>query len=1299
MNLKDIEDWLRGRAAAWPADRDLGLTRTLRERLASLPGAISGVSLAVLKDTALPAWKDGGFKPLAKQLHGGKPPDGEAALAARLKEVAPPAATGPATEDVLAPALAAARALRGLGEGDLAAGLLAGCVAATCRQPEQTCFALWLDEVARAWLGGAAPAPLRARVLADLGRLLALVGDARGGTTLIRDASRLVSEAGGAAAAAWLLRYEAAECGLRTRTISRADSVAELKAIQAGAPEASAAWFHAGFELIFATAAPGSQAGDLDRAGELTKRLEEAGLPAADQDELRAHAHEVLGHALHFGNKRTLHAQARDEYQKAVDLYRGAGDWPNLAQGLDALGRVLTQLGDHEGAGRAFDESIELKQKVKDLWGLGASFNGLGSSRVRRGKPLEAIPLYDANLALLGKTPGASRELVLQNLGQKVTAYLAAYQDPFTEPEPGRAAEVLRAAKAVLDQYEEELKGKPGLKVSAAYYLMLGGALARLEARLADDPGRRLDLLSGGEVSVRRSIEQFHETGDLPPLPNAYLHLAGLLTDHARALDDPRAQEPLLRDAWESLRAAEGLLWDSYERAYLELAWAWYYWATTQYDVAENHLGIARLQGEVCGDAGVKAIDVRRIMDAQPRGPDGDGKGEQLRAAFEALDTSLCGPTGKDRWSVVLPPGTRLAMTISAVDRGGKPSRHFPLRATLVGVPGASAPKVRLTPAADQTDDRGRVTFTLQAPAEAPTGTVEIVIRDHGVYREARATVHVCPFDIIRVGPALADNPLGEPDQVVLRNLFGPRFRQVDVLKEFGSGLSGSRVFLVEPLLTTGQRGQPCLVKIGERRQIHREIRRYEDHVQDILPPNVSRIAQTATWDERAGIRMSLAGDQDWDRADPEIDWLFRVPTMETRHLLDDLFIRDLGDCWYANRPERGAATLPLYRAYGRAMPALLTLREAEAGDGLRRQEVREPRFRITEGLKPPGEERLAERGQTVYLGPLRVEEVSRRGDEWEYELHSPGDGLRVLLRTRAGPHVYDKYGIVDNLFTDERYVRGVIEEFAFDRLLGALRADVEAFRPEAGAEQLVLSPDGATLEVRTREENLRLCTPLFSLHKYLEVQLPHHRSIIHGDLHTRNVIVSPRGMPYYIDFGETEIGPTLFDFIKQESYLWSWSVAGTPDGPAKMPDGSERPLCTLTEAVRLMRALTSPGGRFPDPLALPGFLSRDRHGWQARFYQCVGKIRALARDRSASPADREAPDYFLPLAVYSALMVRWCHPDHGKTEREKTAYAKTVYARQGVFLTILAALLLDEGVRAQRAEPDGARSPARVTG
>jgi hypothetical protein len=311
--------------------------------------------------------------------------------------------------------------------------------------------------VAERWLDGVTSDFLWGAVQAELGVLLAQAGDFREGIGLIRagsdrffalaceDALRSRPDPSPIAdqeqvgpqprgthrdallATACQSKYEAAAWGLRTRSAMRTDAVAELRAIQDtdGAPEGSEAWFDAGFELIAAEACPVTRASNVVRAEQLLRQLGEADLPAAARDRLEGHARQVLGHALHFGNNRFLHTRARNEFQAAVPLFEAGGDWSNVAQTLDALGRVCSQLGDHAAAEAAHARGMRLKQHLKDFLGLGASFNGLAGSRMRSGRAPAAVPFLDANLELIEHTPEKSLGLVLQNLGQKASACMA----------------------------------------------------------------------------------------------------------------------------------------------------------------------------------------------------------------------------------------------------------------------------------------------------------------------------------------------------------------------------------------------------------------------------------------------------------------------------------------------------------------------------------------------------------------------------------------------------------------------------------------------------------------------------------------------------------------------------------------------------------------------------------------------------------------------------------------------------------------------------------------------------------
>ena len=93
---------------------------------------------------------------------------------------------------------------------------------------------------------------------------------------------------------------------------------------------------------------------------------------------------------------------------------------------------------------------------------------------------------------------------------------------------------------------------------------------------------------------------------------------------------------------------------------------------------------------------------------------------------------------------------------------------------------------------------------------------------------------------------------------------------------------------------------------------------------------------------------------------------------MDAHHLLDDVFARDLGACWYTNGHGR-ATRMRLVEVYGRQLPVLLTVREPNLADGLFRDKPADVKVQIGEGLQPPGPRRGVEPGNKVYLGYLQI--------------------------------------------------------------------------------------------------------------------------------------------------------------------------------------------------------------------------------------------------------------------------------------------------------------------------------------
>ena len=132
-----------------------------------------------------------------------------------------------------------------------------------------------------------------------------------------------------------------------------------------------------------------------------------------------------------------------------------------------------------------------------------------------------------------------------------------------------------------------------------------------------------------------------------------------------------------------------------------------------------------------------------------------------VQAWLTEVDACLRGPTGDYRWEVVLPPGERINMPVFALDWRGRPVPGYPLRASLVAPPADDGPRVTLDPPLAATDKLGKVAFTLAAERDSRPGVVDIEVRDHGVFREAHARVHVRPFEV-RLDPSLGDRaPLG----------------------------------------------------------------------------------------------------------------------------------------------------------------------------------------------------------------------------------------------------------------------------------------------------------------------------------------------------------------------------------------------------------------------------------------------------------------------------------------------------------------------------------------------------------
>ncbi len=1105
------------------------------------------------------------------------------------------------------------------GELERAARLLLDTARALRPFPDWALTALWLLEVAAALDGQAGP--ILAPVESDLGDLYCRTGQLEIGQALLRQAEEAFQ------ARADL--PEARRCSFRSarwraRLLRAPEAGAELRALAAGADDIA---LFAELELLFLERDPNAESDGLVqtslRAQAVLARAEPLALSTRDRLALRALADHLVARAFAASPNRYIRDQARALFEQAVAGHGRAGAPWDQARALDGLGRALASVGRPGPARQAFERAIAIQQRLRDCWGLGASFNGLGDMLVRHGQPLEALPLYEANVLLLRSLGGMAR-LVGHNLRRQLSALLLVHQSPFATGPPD--AELLGRAVRALATYGGMVEGTE----QAAHHLLLAGSWQRVAALAASDVDLRRQLLAEGQALLERAGTSFRETGQPRDAARAGLHLAHLLLDKDdAALDRARARR--------LLEEAEPLLWDDSDRLYLELLWARHHQVAGQPRLTQRHLAAARRSAELNGAPALASeVDDR-------------------------LGVVFLGPTGEPEADVVLSPEERLDLEVQVVDWRGRPLPGHALCASLEGL-ADEPPPFAVQPATATTDHLGRAVFTAQASGP---GQGALFVGGPNALHGARLRLWAEPCQIEHAGGVTALD-LAEEDMRLFRQLFGPGYCRLRIHRRFGAGRSGANVLLVEPFRRDGEgerRAQPCIVKVGPRRALREEWERHEQWVKDVLPVNVSRCERFAAWNDRAALRMGLAAGQDWVRAREACEWLTTTSAFEAHLLLERVFVGDLASCWYTNAPRREPPR-PLAQSYGRIVPPLLLVEDTSPPRGLLARRPAGPFVRATDGLLPPALRGFG-LGEEVMLDGLTVAGFRPCGGGWEYELRLLDQPLRIAFRTPLPPELIDREGNPQHLLSSAKpwALRGLVVSAAYDGLDAALRRCAERFRLDHPDEGFALSEDGAWLQVGER----RLPSPLPHLHGLLFREFPCQTSIVHGDLHGRNVIVGHQGQPFYIDFGKTGPGPTLFDFIKYEVYLWHENFAGWPQGDPPVE-------CDLTGALRLLDDYSAPDPwrRFPSPYALLPFAA-GRTDWRTCFAQCLATLRSAARPYIVAPQDE---DYFVPLCLTAGLMLRWC--DAGAEGDERAARQA---ARCGVMHALVASSLLANGV------------------
>jgi hypothetical protein len=335
---------------------------------------------------------------------------------------------------------------------------------------------------------------------------------------------------------------------------------------------------------------------------------------------------------------------------------------------------------------------------------------------------------------------------------------------------------------------------------------------------------------------------------------------------------------------------------------------------------------------------------------------------------------------------------------------------------------------------------------------------------------------------------------LSSSDATLLRALFH-RYKRITLEKEFRSGYSGARTFLILPIRNDDRADAYTIAKIGERESIQHEYENYEKHVKDSLPPMTARIQDVpvTTRDSRlAAVRYTFIAEPDVMPTSLR-ETLLANPDPS---LLEKVF-STFGPGWWMQRKPH---TFKLAQEYDRLLPAHYVLEPSPTDSRVQLANTIDGRAAPPRDYLP-----IDSLVNFSFLTP-----VERRQDGRSWSLvgrtvtGQPPLRVRWLSPTPPNGH----YAPSRIVATRETLLRDYVAGFDLFGL-----------------------PD-----------------PLLKLPNLLDERVMGTQSTIHGDLNLENVLVGPGGFVWLIDFAQTRDGHPLFDFAHLEAEIIAHVIAPQVD-------------------------------------------------------------------------------------------------------------------------------------------------------
>lgn len=465
------------------------------------------------------------------------------------------------------------------------------------------------------------------------------------------------------------------------------------------------------------------------------------------------------------------------------------------------------------------------------------------------------------------------------------------------------------------------------------------------------------------------------------------------------------------------------------------------------------------------------------------------------------------------------------------------------------------------------------------------------------------------------------------PDHVSLVRLLYLGVGKVMIEQELGGGYGGAQVLLAQPINRQGRPMARQIIKIGAGPELRHERDNSTQYIEKDLPLAAARLDSYVEWRGLAGLTYVFMGDGILGQTRTLEAYYqdHQIPTAKLIQTLEDLLDKELGQRWYRHSTPHYCFFADEYGPH-LAEHLRLRLRPASA-DGI--WPIEQPPAFIQDYERLTGET-IAQKHQAIatnaliQVDDLLVSKVKRN----ELKLQHPTNpGVVAKIEYHPGTDMTLDFSPGDRVI-----IRGEVVYNRQARLEEVVRTAFTGFSEAAvdvKQDRLNWAPDPG-----------RYPNPLHFYPTVLNQILRGRKSIVHGDLHLRNILVDQTGRGWLIDFARVTERHNLYDFIKLETYI------------RQMVLSREEYHFGFTDYLQFEEALVA--------MSLGQAVTSLEHPALQKAYEVIRALRQIAAHFMAHPPDFHA-EYFPALFLYNLAVLKYRENHGNKAARLAFATASVV--------------------------------------